>query len=241
MFSGLGRAGLLALVTFSIGCSTEDTGLRGGPDAELNSVQTLEPDAAPRPDTRVNRPDLAADVKAPDTPDAAPDTPASVSPDVAPDLGPDLPPRTNQPQGAACGAGSECRSGHCVDGVCCDKACNDGCNACVLARTGRANGTCSWAKDLDDKPCGKACSSVATMPAVVEKVCRAGACVVPTAPKVLTNCRDTDPCVVAFCDNNEARCVKTTCPQQGTCCCRSQSGQRSCSQRTQCTGTRMCQ
>ena len=238
MQSGLGRVGVVGLVIFWLGCSTEDTGLRSI-DAETNSVQSLEPDA--QPPTRVNRADRPADMMAP-APDAATDAPAPV--DLAappPDLAGDLPPRTDQPQGAACGADKECRTGHCVDGVCCDKACNEGCSACNLARTGRADGTCSWARDTNDKPCGKACSSVATMPAVVEKICVAGACVVPSAPKVLTSCRDANPCVVAFCDNNEARCVKTTCPTQGTCCCKSQSGQRMCSRRDQCTGTKMCE
>jgi hypothetical protein len=237
MLSGLGRVGVVGLTLSWLACSTEDTGLRSI-DAATSSVQTVEPDAQAR-DTRVVRADREPDLKLPDPVDLAPDAPGPV--DVAPDLAPDLPPPTNQPLGAACGSGTECRSGHCADGVCCDKACNDGCNACTLARTGRASGTCSWAKDTDDKPCGKACSSVATLPAVVEKVCSAGACVIPSAPKVLTNCRDSNPCVVAFCDNNEARCVKTTCPQMGTCCCRSQSGTRSCSSRSQCNGTRMCE
>jgi len=239
MLSGLGRVGVVGLTLFWLGCSTEDTGLRSI-DAATSSVQTVEEkfDAPPKV---VKKPDAGPDLKAPDPADAPPDTPAPLPPDAAPDLGPDLPALTNQPQGAACGAGKECRSGHCVNGVCCDKACNDGCSACVRARTGRSDGTCGVAKDLEKQPCGMACSSVATMPAVVEKICLAGACVVPSAPKVLTNCKDPDPCKVAFCDNNEARCVTTKCPQQGTCCCRTQSGQRSCSQRSQCTGTRMCE
>jgi hypothetical protein len=240
MLSGLGRVGVVGLTFFWLACSTEDTGLRSI-DAETNSVQSVEPDAQ-APDARVNR-DRPADMMVPPPPpaDAAPDAPAPV--DLAPDvvLPPDLPPRTDQPQGAACGEDKECRTGHCVDGFCCDKACNEGCSACNLARTGRANGTCSWARDTNDKPCGKACSSVATMPAVVEKICVAGACVVPSAPKVLTSCRDANPCVVAFCDNNEARCVKTTCPTMGTCCCKAQNGARTCSRRDQCTGSKMCE
>ncbi len=42
--------------------------------------------------------------------------------------------------GAACGAGEECLSGLCVDGVCCDKACDGSCEACNLPDT---LGTCS--------------------------------------------------------------------------------------------------
>jgi len=237
----VGRAGVVGLVLFWLGCSTEDTGLQKAGEAGVSSV--MEEDPPPTMQQPAKKYDAAPDTKPPAPPaDAAADAPAPLPTDAAPDLKPDLPPKTDQPQGASCGAARECRSGYCVDGVCCDKACNDGCNACVLARTGRADGTCSWAKDTEDKPCGNACSWVAAAPAVVEKVCKAGVCVVPTAPKVLTICRSADPCVAAFCDNNEARCVTTQkCPQQGTCCCRTQNGTRSCTQRTQCTGTKMCE
>ena len=42
--------------------------------------------------------------------------------------------------GVACGAGPECESTHCVDGVCCDTSCEGGCRSCALQ--GNA-GTCS--------------------------------------------------------------------------------------------------
>ena len=47
--------------------------------------------------------------------------------------------------GAACKQGSACRSGHCPaqDGVCCDKACDQTCEACVATKTGAADGTCA--------------------------------------------------------------------------------------------------
>jgi hypothetical protein len=241
--SGLGRAVIALLIFASSGCSTEETGLFQKPDAAedpTSSPQGLDPDAGP-PDTRP-RPDKAPapDLAAPDAP-SVPDAPAPA--DVAPDLAPDKPPVTNQPVGASCNKDSECKGGHCVDGVCCESACGDACSACSQARTGRSDGTCARARDMEGKACGKACSSVATMPAVVEKVCSpTGACVVPSSgPKVLSNCHDTNPCVVAFCDDNEARCVKTTCPTQGTCCCRSSTGQRACTSRTQCTGSKMCE
>ena len=49
--------------------------------------------------------------------------------------------------GASCGAGSECGSGFCVDGVCCDTACDGGdsdCRACSVAAGGAQNGVCGW-------------------------------------------------------------------------------------------------
>jgi hypothetical protein len=56
-------------------------------------------------------------------------------------------------QGDSCnsGAGKDCKvagcdvcaSGHCVDGVCCEQACGDACQACSLALTGAPDGTCA--------------------------------------------------------------------------------------------------
>ncbi len=44
--------------------------------------------------------------------------------------------------GSACSAGGECESGFCVDGVCCNKACNGLCEACAAAKTGVKDGAC---------------------------------------------------------------------------------------------------
>ncbi|MBP6629003.1 MAG: thrombospondin type 3 repeat-containing protein [Kofleriaceae bacterium] len=53
---------------------------------------------------------------------------------------------SNFAQGMTCSQDSECISGFCADGVCCDQACggsaND-CQACSLAAGATANGTCS--------------------------------------------------------------------------------------------------
>ena len=48
-------------------------------------------------------------------------------------------PQTN---GASCTAGSQCASGDCVDGVCCETTCAGLCNACAGAKTGAADGLC---------------------------------------------------------------------------------------------------
>jgi hypothetical protein len=240
------RAVFGSLFFFWLACSTEDTGLGNVNDgAEPSSVQSE--DVGAPPDLRVNRPDRGID-PAPDAPGAdAPGvsdggTDAPIDSALPPsDVAPDLAAPIDQPMGAACGANGECKGGHCVDGFCCESLCNDGCNACSQARTGRANGVCSWAKDTDGNACGKTCGSVAAVPSVVQKICRAGACVVPAAPKVLESCRDDNPCVAAFCDNNEARCVKTTCPTAGTCCCRATTGDRMCLKQDQCKGKSVCE
>jgi hypothetical protein len=45
--------------------------------------------------------------------------------------------------GSACTLGSQCQSGSCTDGVCCSAACGGLCQACTLAKTGVATGTCA--------------------------------------------------------------------------------------------------
>lgn len=44
--------------------------------------------------------------------------------------------------GAACSAGTECLSGNCVDGVCCDSSCGSLCESCLAASSGGTDGTC---------------------------------------------------------------------------------------------------
>lgn len=46
------------------------------------------------------------------------------------------------PNGVTCQAGTDCASGNCSDGLCCNTACS-GCSACSNALTGQDNGTCA--------------------------------------------------------------------------------------------------
>lgn len=52
--------------------------------------------------------------------------------------------------GEPCQNPSECSSGHCVDGVCCESACSGTCEACVEVKTGVANGACAPIPALAD-------------------------------------------------------------------------------------------
>ncbi|MBM4394027.1 MAG: hypothetical protein FJ090_23110, partial [Deltaproteobacteria bacterium] len=45
--------------------------------------------------------------------------------------------------GAACTSLATCKSGFCVDGVCCESACDSTCLACSRAATGGSDGTCA--------------------------------------------------------------------------------------------------
>jgi hypothetical protein len=51
----------------------------------------------------------------------------------------------NLANGQLCSSGSQCLSGFCTDGVCCDTACNSPCQAC-------GSGTCLAVKKTDDVP-----------------------------------------------------------------------------------------
>lgn len=88
--------------------------------------------------------------------------------------------------GAACSEARQCGTGHCVDGVCCDTACDGRCEAC--AEPGRA-GTCSPVQGAprgarpacatDGTACGGACDGSGRAACAypgAETACRAATC-----------------------------------------------------------------
>lgn len=60
------------------------------------------------------------------------------------------------PIGLVCDSASECESGFCVDGVCCDTACDGACVACSAAAGGTLDGVCRAMPEgrLDGDQCG---------------------------------------------------------------------------------------
>lgn len=66
----------------------------------------------------------------------APDRPADVQSVCVSDAG-----SKSKGAGESCTCGSECRTGFCVDGVCCDSACDETCKSCALPSS---LGTCSF-------------------------------------------------------------------------------------------------
>ncbi len=84
------------------------------------------------------------------TPVATPTPRPNVSPPPAPPTAAPTPTPAPAPtpvggltRGKACKAGKECQSGFCSDGVCCETACRDRCNACVPWKTnGATPGVC---------------------------------------------------------------------------------------------------
>ncbi|WP_437578603.1 Kelch repeat-containing protein [Sorangium sp. So ce887] len=111
--------------------------------------------------------------------------------------------------GEACGAGCECQTGFCVDGVCCDTACEGACDACAEAAGASADGTCSpvTGRACDD---GNDCTS--------DDACDAGTCA-GEADDAAT-CDDGNECTRDACSGGE--CVGTpddaaACGSQGLC------------------------
>jgi MYXO-CTERM domain-containing protein len=47
------------------------------------------------------------------------------------------------PQGDACTLDGECATKHCIEGVCCDRACGGGCQSCLARLNGGAEGECA--------------------------------------------------------------------------------------------------
>ena len=86
------------------------------------------------------------------------------------DGGPQRPPADK-----TCTVGAQCASGFCVDGVCCDKACDGSCESCAL--TGKV-GTCSPIKNAADDSCaaihlrwlGRLPQAAREEPALLERV-----------------------------------------------------------------------
>ncbi len=119
--------------------------------------------------------------------------------------------------GGACGAGSQCGSGFCVAGICCDTACTG--NACMACDVPGSAGHCSARPNGTSCSDGNACTQTDS--------CQAGACVGGN-PVV---CAAQDQCHVAgACD-----------PASGTCTNPAAADGTSCSDGSACTRTDSCQ
>jgi hypothetical protein len=109
--------------------------------------------------------------------------------------------------GNACSAGNQCKSGFCVDEVCCDSACAGLCLSCVLPDT---LGLCMPLADGTDCDDGSFCTD--------GDICDAGQCLGGPA----MDCSDLDnPCEEAVCDEETASCLAVVpvdkCIIQGQC------------------------
>ena len=133
-------------------------------------------------------------------------------------------------QGTACGGDNQCTSTFCVDGVCCNAACNTTCQACSVASGSSANGTCvTFAGNTDPgSECGltfcsgasnciSACTS--NSQCKVGNYCNGGTCSQKLA--VASPCTAANRCGTGFCADGV--CCDKACV--GTCqACAAASG-----------------
>jgi hypothetical protein len=139
------------------------------------------------------------------------------------------------PNGTACASASQCLTGFCVDGVCCDNACGGGtttdCQACSVAAGAAVNGTCGILS------AGRVCRPSAGVCDVAETCTgTSAACPADGFAPATTVCRPAS----GVCDVEE-RCTGTSaaCPADGflpaTTECRASAGV--CDVAERCTGT----
>ncbi|MBI2394449.1 MAG: hypothetical protein HYV09_33065 [Deltaproteobacteria bacterium] len=121
-----------------------------------------------------------------------------------------------------CAAPSECPSGFCVSGVCCDRTCDGPCEACTAAKKGAGeDGTCGnvaagtvqcrAGSCVDGKETAAAtCDAAGACPVAVTTECGAYVC---DGSKCRTSCRSPLDCTSGFvCDEIEKKCVNAnTC------------------------------
>jgi len=108
---------------------------------------------------------------------------------------------TTLPLGSVCSAGTQCASGFCVDGVCCENSCTGVCMSCNQAAY---RGYCRT--DPDNTPCPDADKCNGT------EVCRSGACVAGTP----LDCNDNNACTTDSC-NSSSGCVHNPANEGQSC------------------------
>lgn len=130
--------------------------------------------------------------------------------------------------------GRDCESGHCVDGVCCDTACNGGCSGCRLAITGVANGTCAPVPVGDDPK--DACDDEGAASCGSDGVCDGGGDCrqYPDGTVCGTGCCGSGGsrlcqyvCRIGSCDENTPG-DREQCTGLTNCCCSQPGRQASC-------------
>lgn len=122
-------------------------------------------------------------------------------------------------QGLKCLAGSDCTTGYCVDGVCCNSACSGTCQACTAALTGQTTGTCASVTDGTDP--GSECPTEAASTCGTTGVCQGGACAYHASSTQCgaASCSGSVQTAASYCSGS-GTCVagsQTSCPAPYVC------------------------
>ena len=118
--------------------------------------------------------------------------------------------------GESCGANTECASGHCTDGVCCEASdCPGECRSCNQTKTGGEPGRCAVIRDGTD-PDGECtdgtCTSATT--AIPASTCNGGSCSDETEeacePYTCTNNACNEACTSPDGERDDVHCAPAT-------------------------------
>jgi len=156
--------------------------------------------------------------------------------------------------GRPCKASSNCKSTYCVDGVCCENACEGLCRACSVNSGASADGSCTYFSPGFDPM--KECGSIGTCSG--KGTCRAPCSVkAPCALPLLPNgsaCTDKARCKSGFCVdgvccNNACTGLCRACskaaggPMDGTCnnLPNSDTPSKECPENNHCNGKGQCE
>jgi hypothetical protein len=145
--------------------------------------------------------------------------------------------------GKACALGNECQSSQCVDGVCCKTTCSGTCVACVMGKTGAADGTCAPVLPMTDpdgecpmadpSTCGNAggCDGMGSCrlwPSGTECVAQFCLAAVTSNPDL---CNGVGACV----DGGTISCAPYVCNAMGDAC------KTACANQAECVATHYCE
>jgi hypothetical protein len=144
--------------------------------------------------------------------------------------------------GDGCQASTDCKSGACVDGLCCDKNCLGTCQSCKQIHTGQADGTCAPVLSGKD-PYNTCPDERSTNECGKDGLCDGnGACRLVDTSHVcaVATCAGSMFTSTSACDGTGA-CKKATSVDCGTAqCSPSQGCKKSCSSNTDCSSGSFC-
>ena len=147
--------------------------------------------------------------------------------------------------GQPCGADIDCATGHCVDGVCCDTACDGACQTCTAAGKGAgSDGACGpVAADTDpDDECAADLAAGVCADGSCDGAGQCRATLPPGTPcGAAASCNEDDGVVTTEGQCNAAAdCVQTTLPCSPYQCAPNGSCVDSCASAADCVGGHVC-